>query len=201
MNGRPTLSSSSLKNQHGFTLIELMVVIVIIGVLASLVVFNVDGVDQRKAMQVRELLILDLKRINREANDQARVYALETQAMTDVSSGLYRVIEYTQTPSANTQNGQAGQSRQNSLAVKPSWQVNTQFSPRELPAQVSLQIESQEHRYQNANNTDLLGANAPKLIWLGNGEAKPVSIQVYFAQKPIGAPVLVDYLGKIDAQS
>ena len=47
--------------QKGFTLIELMVVIVIISIIASLIVLNIDGVDQRKAMQSRELLILDLK--------------------------------------------------------------------------------------------------------------------------------------------
>ena len=46
--------------QKGFTLIELMVVIVIISIIASLIVLNIDGVDQRKAMQVRVLLILDL---------------------------------------------------------------------------------------------------------------------------------------------
>ena len=40
--------------QSGFTLIELMVVIVIIAVVASLVVFNVEGVDQRKAIQAKE---------------------------------------------------------------------------------------------------------------------------------------------------
>ena len=50
--------SSSRKNS-GFTLIEVMVVIVIVSIVASLIVLNIDGVDQRKAMQVREMLLLD----------------------------------------------------------------------------------------------------------------------------------------------
>ena len=69
--------TSSSQLQSGFTLIELMVVIVIIAVVASLVVFNVEGVDQRKAMQAREVLMLDLKQIQRESSDQGRIYALK----------------------------------------------------------------------------------------------------------------------------
>ena len=40
-----------------------------------------------------------------------------------------------------------------------------------------------------------------KLIWFGNGEAKPVQIQMYYADKAIGAPIQIDYLGKVDAAS
>ena len=46
---------SSSSAHYGFTLIELMVVIVIIGITTSLVVMNLDGIDQRKAMQAREV--------------------------------------------------------------------------------------------------------------------------------------------------
>ena len=51
------------KSQQGFTLIEVMLVIVIMAVMASLIVMNVQGVDQRKVMQARELLVLNLKKI------------------------------------------------------------------------------------------------------------------------------------------
>ena len=49
--------SHHFSSVRGFTLIELMVVIVIMGILASLVMLNIGGVDQRKAMQAREFLI------------------------------------------------------------------------------------------------------------------------------------------------
>ena len=87
----------SLPSSHivrGFTLIEVMVVIVIISIIASLVVLNIDGLDQRKAMQAREMLLLDLKQINREANDQSRIYALDIQNATDVAEAQYGIIEY-----------------------------------------------------------------------------------------------------------
>ena len=53
-----------------------MVVIVIMTIMTSLVVLNIGGVDQ-KAMQARELFLLDLQKINKESIDQSRVLALE----------------------------------------------------------------------------------------------------------------------------
>lgn len=195
----------STSRQAGFTLIELMVVIVIVGVLVSLVRLNVDGIDQRKAMQVREMLILDLKKINREANDQARVYALQTQAISNVRPFQYRIVEYNVATAAQQGRTQSGNHSQSSGPVQsgqaPRWSDVRQFQTRELPDQVSLQVVAQQQRFEGANNTDLLGENAPTLIWFGNGEAKPVTIQVYYGQTPVGAPIQVDYLGKIDAET
>ncbi|WP_000841380.1 type II secretion system protein, partial [Acinetobacter baumannii] len=71
-------SNLPLQSQKGFTLIEVMVVIVIMTIMTSLVVLNIGGVDQKKAMQARELFLLDLQKINKESIDQSRVLALET---------------------------------------------------------------------------------------------------------------------------
>ena len=51
--------SSPYKFQQGFTLIEIMVVIVVMTILPALVLLNIGGVDQRRAMQAREMSILD----------------------------------------------------------------------------------------------------------------------------------------------
>lgn len=59
-------------------------------------------------------------------------------------------------------------------------------------------MQSLDQQYENANNDDLLNANAPKLLWLGNGETKPVRIQFYFEQRPIGEEIEIDHLGKIN---
>lgn len=42
------------------------------------------------------------------------------------------------------------------------------------------------------------GGKAPQLIWFGNGEVKPVRIQFYYEQKPIGHELQLDHLGKVD---
>lgn len=37
---------------------------------------------------------------------------------------------------------------------------------------------------------------SPQLVWFGNGEVKPVRIQFYYQQQPIGNELELDYLGK-----
>ena len=81
--------SSPYKFQQGFTLIEIMVVIVIMTIMTALVLLNIGGVDQRRAMQAREMFILDLKKINKEATDQAKVLALHAVNGTDVATFSY----------------------------------------------------------------------------------------------------------------
>ena len=182
--------TSSSQLQSGFTLIELMVVIVIIAVVASLVVFNVEGVDQRKAMQAREVLMLDLKQIQRESSDQGRIYALKISPATDVSDFKYALVEYhDKTVDLANPNKR--------MANEKKWTEVQDFSVRTLPSRVSFNITAQEHQFNNATNTDLIGRNAPDLIWLGNGETKPVAIQMYYDQKPVGELISLDYLGQV----
>ena len=189
----------SSAHQFGFTLIELMVVIVIIGIMASLIIMNISGVDQRKAMQAREVLIMDLKRVNREANDQSRILALVTQNATDVAPFQYRFDEYQMPqPQVNAQ-GQVQVDRfaSNLSSARQTWTPVADIKVQSLPDHVSFTVEAQSYDFKNANNAELLGSNAPQLIWLGNGEVKPVSIQMYYDQKPVGELIQVDYLGKV----
>ncbi|WP_338563327.1 type II secretion system protein [Acinetobacter sp. KS-LM10] len=203
MNGR-------LAQKHqGFTLIELMVVIVIISIMASLVVMNLGGVDQRKAMQTREMLIMDLKRINREANDQSRIFALVVKPATDVATFQYAIQEYRSqaTSSPSTNNGQinlasgSNQSVQASLSKSKQWVELDDSYTKTLPQAVSFSLESEQHDFKRANNSELVGGDSPKLIWLGNGEVKPVRIQMYFQQKPVGELIQIDYLGNVHENS
>ena len=177
------------RSQRAFTLIEIMVVIVIMTVMASLVVLNIGGVDQRRAMQAREMFILDLKKINKEATDQAKVFALNTQNATDVAPFGYSLFEY------------HDQSLEQIQQADRTWQPYQEFKPRQLPNNVSFSIQSLDaEHYAKAQNEDLLGGKAPQLIWFGNGEAKPVRIQFYYEQQPIGHELELDHLGKINEQ-
>lgn len=195
------MHSQSSLHQSGFTLIELMVVIVIISIMASLVVMNLSGVDQRKAMQAREVLIMELKRINREANDQSRIYALMTQTATDVSPFKYSIQEYNAIGSHLSQSNTSNQlNHVDTLGTSKKW-VELKDQSNVLPHAVSFTVESDRHEFKSANNNDLLGENAPKLIWLGNGEVRPVRIQMYYEQKPIGDLIQVDYLGKVTGEN
>ena len=188
---------SPSSKQQGFTLIELMVVIVIIGILASLVMLNIDGVDQRKAMQARELLILDLKKINRESSDQSRIFALKTQPESDVASFRYFIEEYH--PINQGQKSNSASRLQGKTSLE-RWTAFDEFEAREYDAGISFRVQVQDHQFENAKNTDLIGANAPKLIWFGNGEAQPARLQFYREEQILGPEVELNALGKIDVQ-
>ncbi|WP_180163960.1 type II secretion system protein [Acinetobacter sp. YH12049] len=181
---------ASPSSVRGFTLVELMVVIVIMGIMASLVLLNIGGTDQRKAMQAREVFVMDLKRILRDANDQALILALQQNAGTDVNTQSYAVQEYLP-EQKRVENSILNQNNK--------WQNYKDFETRVLPENVSFTIKPLDQQYANANNDDLLNTNAPKLIWLGNGEVKPVRIQFYFEERPIGNEIEIDHLGKVNA--
>lgn len=175
---------------QGFTLVELMVVIVIMGIMASLVMMNMSGTDQRKAMQAREVFIMDVQRILRESNDQSRILALNSQPASDADGFQYGVMEYL--PQKNNENNFNLLSNQNN-----HWQNYQDFPIRVLPENVTFSILPLDRRYENANSSELLNQNSPKLIWLGNGEIKPVRVQFYFENRPVGNEIEIDYLGKI----
>lgn len=164
---------------RGFTLVEVMVVIVVMGILASLLLMNISGVDRRQAMQARELLITDLKAIQRLATEQGQVLAFDLRPQHNAMQ--YQLLQY--------------QAQQTEQAKK--WQTFELFDIRTLAPEMSLDITPIEQNYPNANNLELIGAQAPKLIWLGNGEAKPVRIQAYWQDQAIGAEIEIDYLGKV----
>jgi prepilin-type N-terminal cleavage/methylation domain len=174
---------ASPSSVRGFTLVELMVVIVIMGIMASLVLLNIGGTDQRKAMQAREVFVMDLKRILRDANDQALILALQQNAGTDVNTQSYAVQEYLP-EQKRVENSILNQNNK--------WQNYKDFETRVLPENVSFTIQPLDQQYANANNDDLLNTNAPKLIWLGNGEVKPVRIQFYFEERAIGNEIEID---------
>lgn len=174
-------------SSRGFTLIEVMVVIVVVAIVTSLIMMNFGGIDQRKAMQAREIFIMNVQRIARESSDQSLVLALNVQPATDVNPFRYMVVEYHPT-----------KTEMNTVANQSSWTEYSVFKIQPLPENVSFQIQSTDYQYDKAQNSTLLDAKAPQLIWLGNGEVKPVRIQFYYSQQPIGSEIEIDHLGKIN---
>ena len=164
---------------RGFTLVEVMVVIVVMGIVSSLLILNLSGLDRRQAMQAREVLLLDLKQINRLANEQAKVLALEMQSTHNGT--LYQVLEY----------------QPQAIDLAQKWKAFRVFQPKTLPMNMRLNITEIDQVQQSGA---LSNDQAPKLMWLGNGEAKPARIQVYFEEQPIGAEIEIDYLGKVHVQ-
>ena len=175
-----------MKGMRGFTLIEVMVVIVVMGIMASLILLNINGTSHRQALQAREFLLLELKKIQREADDQAHILALDLLPATDVSPSRYRVMQYF--PAVLRKSNQS------------AWQELATFPMQSLPQDVELQITPIDYAFQNAGRSELLQDNAPKLIFLGNGEVKPARLQFYLEGQSLGAEIAIDELGKIHEQ-
>lgn len=186
--------------QQGFTLIEVMVVIVIMGIVVSLIVINIQGVDQRRTMQVKDQFALELQKIARESVDQAKVLGLKVYPATDVRDAQYEVFELATVQDVTLQNPL--------LAAMPSqarytWQPSPLFRKGELPAHVNIVIEQAQQTGHSSHQFNLRAASTQlplqemQMLWLGNGEVQASTIHFYYAQQSIGSPLHVDYLGRV----
>ena len=181
------------QNQGGFTLIEVMLVIAIMAIMASLIVMSVQGIEHRKVMQAKELLILDLQKIRLESLDQNRLLGLHVLPATDIAPASYQVLEYV----AETQQQQNILLNQNQIKQnkKYSWKAAQDFQIKALPSETSLTIEMLD----NTLNLELLKQNEqlPHVIWLGNGEVIPARFQLYLQQQAIGDAIELNRLGMV----
>lgn len=176
--------------QHGFTLIEVMLVIVIMAVMASLIVMNVQGIDQRKVMQAREMLILDLQKIRLEAVDQGRVLGLVFLPATDVAPAAYQVLEYVAKPSEDERQ----QFEEIYTPKEYVWRIAEDFKIKNLPEQSALEIKMLDQT-QALERLELAQGKRPELIWLGTGEVLPARLQLFLQQHPIGDAIELNRLG------
>lgn len=184
--------SHSLPAQKGFSLIELLVVIVIISIFAVIVGMSVGGVEHRRLMQEREQLINDLAVIRLESLDQARVFALVPLSASATSDAGYIVAEYSPEIATDKRTGQLDKSK--------LWQPVEDFKQRSLSGNAFLRVTALDQQAENQNMQNqhaqaLLGRESPRLIWFGNGENKPVQIQMIRDGQPVGGPVFVSSTG------
>ncbi len=81
----PEQKNAKLKNQRGFTLIEIMVVVVIMGLLATLVTVNLlDNADKEKTVKARA----DIKAIE----NALELYKLDTGRYPTTQEGLSALV-------------------------------------------------------------------------------------------------------------
>lgn len=194
------VKSRNRQKQRGFTLIEVMLVIVIMSIFAALVVVSVSGVEQRKLMQQRDQLINDLNVVRLESSDQARVYALMTTSATATAPAGYFFAEYQlpeQADPATLSTQPQNSARANNATQKPVWQPVDGFKARTLEEGAMLQIRSMDNSPQVSGPEGLLGRQSPDLIWFGNGEVKPARLQIIFNNQPIGNPIYINTTGMV----
>lgn len=178
---------------RGFTLIELMLVIVIMSIFAAMVSLAVGGSAERQLLLSRDQLRDDLAVIQLESIDQSRLLALALISAKPNQPAAYQVV---------TLNLAATEADQR-------WPIADGFKARALPDRVRLQITPLKNDFNFSGSSSrsnsprvaiLNDSNAPKLIWLGNGEATPVRLQLMQDQTPVGAPLYVTATGQVSEQ-
>lgn len=168
----------NLSTQKAFTLIELMVVIVILGVFASIVGMSVNSSLNRKNVQKYDRLIDDLKLIRLMALDEQRIYGLKFNQPTAVHEPNYKImtihdaawqkmIKSLQNPQNNPvkkqSNGRfdglsgidisSGLSSAQEEQLKHLWQNKKNTPARALTEQMQLNIEPLSTEEANINQT------------------------------------------------
>ncbi len=80
---------------------------------------------------------MDVQKIAREANDQARVLALEVHPATDVADFSYAVVEY-----KNPQFTIPTEQQNNAMLNHQKWQKYNEFPQQVLAKNVSFAVQS-----------------------------------------------------------
>jgi len=172
--------------QHGFTLIELMIVIVIVAILAAMVALSVDGSDNRKIMQEREQLQDAIAEIRLESVDQGRMLGLVPLLQTATDPARYVVVQFDPLETNKDKR----------------WHLTNDFKIHDLPKGVELSIAPLQNstRQNQATALERFKVDSelnPQMIWFGNGEATAARLQLSRDGQPIGEAIEVTTLGRV----
>lgn len=195
-------SSSQAKGQQGFTLIEIMVVIVILSIFAGMMSLSVGGSENRKNMAFYERLTSNLNYIRLLSTERMQPYGLAIKLpQNDLPNQLVVV---------KLEHAFANQPINATLFAKPAmpqWVIEKQIQPLDVPNNLEVKIRPLEDstalQSQQAMPTWLKGNEAPPVVWFGTGEATPVQITIQKTNPDkqtfaVGNPIIVNQAGAIE---
>lgn len=176
--------------QQGFTLIELMVVIVILTIFAGMMSLSVGSSDSRKNLAFYEHLQSNLTYIRLLSVEQMQPYGLAIKLSQGkepsqiVVVKLENAYQYQQDKKNNHQKNAMELSvniQNNAEKTQATWQIDSQIPPLDIPTDVEIDInplETTTNYYNQPLPKWFVGNQAPPVIWFGTGEATPVRINV-----------------------
>lgn len=180
-----TQHPKKIKPEQGFTLIEVMLVVLIAGVFAAMVSLSVGGSETRRVMQEREQLIDSIAVIRLESQDQGRMLGLLALDQTATDPARYVVMQFDP----------------NDPNKEKRWKPAEDFKVHALPTGVILTVtplQDNTRQTPSARMNDMTASVlSPKLIWFGNGEATAVRLQLLQEGQPIGDAIEVTSLGRV----
>ncbi|MBE0485661.1 type II secretion system minor pseudopilin GspH [Marinobacter sp.] len=137
--------------QGGFTLIEILVVLIIVGMLAALAVFNMAGSSQQREL---ENTVQDLYLLMQTASEQAVLNNAELGLLLD--EGSYRFVAFQDDTGEWKMSGE----RLFRYRALPDWLVLTDYIENEAP-----RLTSSEDRLR------------PDVVFFSSGETTPFIIE------------------------
>ncbi|MFC6203582.1 type II secretion system protein [Psychrobacter urativorans] len=205
---QPTLSRS----QVGFTLVEIMVVVVILSIFAGMMSLSVGSSDSRKNRAFYEHLTDSLSYVRLLSAERMQPMGLILQAdkqgqVTPVIVTLSNpYLSYQQAANSTADSGKnsmelsadiSGLSASgNEQSPTPSWTVEPEVSLPTMPVGVSLSIASLDSADSNEEEGRVLqpwftGQTVPQVLWFGTGQATPVTIEVRHDSRLVGEVITI----------
>ena len=197
-------------NQQGFTLIEVMVVVVILSVFAAMMTMSVGSTESRKNRAFYEHLIDSLQYVRLLSAEQMQPMglALQAQANGQVSAVIlsldnpYAFLTTTAADDGDQPKNAmelSAMSSDNQNSQKPTWQPEPNITLPKLPPDVVLTISplSTQHESTQALQPWFQGNDVPKVLWYGTGEASPVTIEVRYHDRLVGEIITVMPNGQV----
>lgn len=151
-------------NQRGFTLIEILVVLIIVGLLASLAVFNMAGSSQQREL---ENTVHDLYLLMQTASEQAVLNNTELGLL--LEEGSYRFVAFQDDTGEWTMSGE----RLFRSRPLPEWLVLTDYIENDAP-----RLTSSEDRLR------------PDVVFFSSGETTPFMIEFTMGRDADGMHIL-----------
>lgn len=212
----PYKSSNLAQAQQGFTLVEIVVVVVILSIFAGMMSLSVGSSESRKNRAFYEHLTDSLSYVRLLSAERMQPMGLSLQAdkqgqvapVIVTLSNPYIAYQTNDTPSnsmdsmpknsmelsADLTNMSGAMGKQQPV---PSWEIEPEVSLPELPAGVSLRVQSLEagnlSMPEQGQTLQPWFANqaVPQILWFGTGQATPVTIEVLHNSRLVGEVITI----------
>lgn len=206
----------SSKSQTGFTLVEIVVVVVILSIFAGMMSLSVGSSEARKNRAFYEHLTDSLSYVRLLSAERMQPMGLSLQAdkrgqVTPMIVTLSNPYAAYQTASVSADSNDSTPKNAMELSAElstmsggsdealptPSWEPETEVTLPELPSGVHIRVQSlaavEVSSAQQAQTLQpwFVGQMVPQVVWFGTGQATPVTIEVLHEARLVGDVITI----------